>query len=74
MASNVVPFDAIAVLVVEDGQAGFVVVLLEAFNSHADVELGLDGTLLDTFKVVGLGGSAPKKEAQCYSLRNLDLF
>ena len=74
MASNVVPFDAIAVLVVEDGQAGFVVVLLKAFDGHADVEFGLDGAFLDTFKVVGLGGSAPKKEAQCYSLRNLDLF
>ena len=66
VACNVVPFDAIAVLVVEDGQAGFVVVLLEAFNSHADVELGLDGTLLDTFKVVGLGGSAPEKKVTGY--------
>ena len=61
MASNVVPFDAITVLVVEDGQAGFVVVLLEAFDSHADVEFGLNGTLLDAFKVVGLGGSTPEK-------------
>ena len=62
MASNVVPFDAIAVLVVEDGQAGFVVVLLEAFDGDADVEFGIDGTFLDTFKVVGLGGSAPEKK------------
>ena len=59
VAGDVVPGDALGVLVVEDGEAGLVVVLLEALDGHADVELGLDGALLEALVVVGLGEAGP---------------
>lgn len=55
MASGVVPRDAVVVLVVEDRQASFVVVLLQALDRHADVEFSLDRTLFDAFEVIRLG-------------------
>lgn len=55
VAGHVVPGDAVRVLVVEDGQARLVVVFLQALDGHADVELGVDGTLALALQVVGLG-------------------
>jgi len=40
-----VPLDAVLVLVVEDGETGLVVKLLQALYRDADVVLSLDGTL-----------------------------
>ena len=59
MASHIVPGDVIVVLVVEDGQACFVVVLLKTLDGDADVELGGDRTLRDALVVVGLGSTSP---------------
>lgn len=65
VASNVVPGDAVSVLVVHDGEAGLIVVLLKTLDGHADVELGVDGTFLLALEVVGLrlaglSGEAPE--------------
>jgi len=49
-----VPGNTIIVLVVEHGQAGLVVELLETLDGDADVVLSVDGSLLDTFVVVRL--------------------
>ena len=54
MASDIVPGDIVVVLVVEDGQAGLVVELLQAFDGDADVELGRDRTLANALVVVRL--------------------
>ena len=59
MASHIVPGDVIVVLVVEDGQACFVVVLLKTFDGDTDVKLGGDRTLRDALVVVGLGSAIP---------------
>ena len=58
MTSNVVPLDAIAVLVVEHRQAGLVVELLQPLDGDADVVLGLDGPLLDSLVIVRLRNSS----------------
>jgi len=60
-----VPLDAVLVLVVEDGETGLVVKLLQALYRDADVVLSLDGTLLDPLVIVGLrltvlSGGAPE--------------
>jgi len=55
MAGHVMPGNAVVELVVEDGQTGLVVELLEAIHGDADVVVGLDGSFLDTFVVVRLG-------------------
>ena len=60
MTSHVVPGNTIIVLVVEHGQAGLVVELLEALDGDADVVLSIDGSLLDTFVVVWLRLSLPE--------------
>ena len=59
VASHVVPCDAVAVLVVLDGQAGLVVVLLETLDGQADVVLSLDRALADSLVVVGLAAALP---------------
>ena len=59
MTCNVVPGDAVPVLVVEDGETGLVVELLKALDRHTDVELGLDRALGQTLVVVWLSGSTP---------------
>ena len=59
MASNVVPFESILILVVQHCQASFIMVFLKSFNGNADVELRLNGSFLDTLEVVRLGSSRP---------------
>jgi hypothetical protein len=54
VASDIVPSDIVVVLVVEDGQAGLVVELLQAFDGDADVELGRDRALANALVVVRL--------------------
>lgn len=54
MAGHVVPGNALPVLVVEDGETGLVVILLQALDGDADVKLGLDRSFGETLKVVGL--------------------
>ena len=67
VAGHVVPCDTVAVLVVLDGQAGLVVVLLETLDGQADVVLSLDRALADSLVVVGLAAALPAMT------KNLDL-
>ena len=60
VTGHVVPGNTIIVLVVEHGQAGLVVELLETLDGDADVVLSVDGPLLDTFVVVWLRLSLPE--------------
>jgi hypothetical protein len=62
VASNIVPGDIVVVLVVEDGQAGLVVELLQAFDGDADVELGRDRTLANALVVVRLRLAGSKQK------------
>ena len=55
MTGHIMPRNALAVGAVQHGQAGFVVILLEAFNGYSDIELGLNWTLSKTLVIVGLG-------------------
>jgi len=60
-----VPLDAVLVLVVEDGETGLVVKLLQTLYCDANVVLCLDGPLPDTLVIVGLrlivlSGGAPE--------------
>ena len=54
VTGHVVPGHAVAVLVVQHGQAGLVVELLQALDGDADVVLGVDGPVLDALEVVRL--------------------
>ena len=60
MACNVVPDDSIIVFVVEDGQTGLVMELLETLDGDADVVLGINGSLLDSLIVIRLRLSFPE--------------
>jgi len=55
VTSNVVPPDALPVLVVHDGQTGLIMELLKTLHGDPNVIVGLDGSLLDTLVVVRLG-------------------
>ena len=59
VAGHVVPGDLLPLAVVADGQAGLVVVLLQALDGDADVKFGVDRALLDALKVIRLGLTAP---------------
>ena len=61
MACNVVPDDSVIVFVVEDGQTGLVMELLETLDGDADVVLGVDGALLDPLVVIRLRFSLPAR-------------
>ena len=61
MASNIVPCYAIAVFIVLHGEAGLVVVFLEAFDGNSDIKFSIDRTFFDTFKVIGLRSTGPEK-------------
>jgi len=59
VASDVVPRHAVAVeLVVLDGQASLVVILLQSFDRHSDVELSVDLAVLHALVVVRLPASS----------------
>ena len=60
MACNVVPDDSVIVFVVEDGQTGLVMELLQTLDGDADVVLGIDGSLLDSLIVIRLRFSFPE--------------
>ena len=60
MTGHVVPGHAVAVLVIEDGQAGLVVELLQPLDGDADVVLSIDGSLLDSLIVIRLRFSFPE--------------
>ena len=60
VTGHVVPGHAVAVLVVEHGQAGLVVELLEALDGDADVVLSVDGSLLYSLIVIRLRFSFPE--------------
>ena len=55
------PDDSVIVFVVEDGQTGLVMELLETLDGDADVVLGVDGPLLDSLVVVRLGLPFPEE-------------
>ena len=63
VAGDVVPGDAVVVLVVLGGQTRLVVVLLQALDGHANVELGVDGASLATLVIVGLPLTPPLRRA-----------
>ena len=52
------PDHSVIVLVIENGEAGLVVELLQALDGDADVVLGVDGSLLDPLVVVRLRNSS----------------
>ena len=54
------PLDPVVVLVVEHGQAGLVVELLEPLDGDADVVLSIDGSLLYPLIVIRLRFSFPE--------------
>ena len=54
------PGHAVVVLVVEHGQAGLVVELLETLDGDADVVLSIDGSLLYSLIVIRLRLSFPE--------------
>jgi len=65
MTGYVVPGDAVVVFIVEGGQAGLVMELLQPLDSDTDIVLCLDGSLPDALLVVRLGrpclsGCAPE--------------
>ena len=60
MACNVVPDDSVIVFVVEDGQTGLVMELLETLDGDADVVLSIDGSLLYSLIVIRLRFSFPE--------------
>ena len=60
MACNVVPDDSVIVFVVEDGQTGLVMELLETLDGDADVVLSVDRSLLDSLIVIWLRLSFPE--------------
>ena len=62
MACHVVPGDAVAIMIVECGQARFIVKLLQSLDRHSYVKFCLNGSLLQTLKIIGLGHSV--SEAQ----------
>jgi len=73
VTGHVVPDHAVVVLVVEDGQTGLVVELLQALDGDADVVLGIDGSLLDSLIVIRLRFSflsslAPERLARSRSV------
>ena len=74
VASHVVPCDAVAVLVVLDGQAGLVVVLLEALDGQTDVILRLDGALTETLGVVRLAAALPEKAKDYYYMTSIEKY
>jgi hypothetical protein len=55
VTGHVMPLDPIAVLVVQDGEAGLVMELLQPLNGDPDVVVRLDRPLLDPLVVVRLG-------------------
>lgn len=57
MAGNVVPRNAVIVLVVQNSQASLVMVFLKAFDGDTDIKFSLDGTFFETFEVVWLRSS-----------------
>ena len=54
------PDHAVVVLVVEDGQTGLVVELLQPLDGDANVVLSIDGSLLDSLIVIRLRFSFPE--------------
>ena len=54
------PGHAVVVLVVQDGETGLVVELLQALDGDADVVLGINGSLLDSLIVIRLRLSFPE--------------
>ena len=64
VAGGVVPHDAVVVLVVEHGQAGLVVELLEALDRDPDVVGRVDGAFLLALPVVGLRNTEPGDDKQ----------
>ena len=62
MACHVVPSDAISIVIVECGQTRLVMKFLQALNCHSYVKFCLNGSLLQTLKIIGLGHSV--SEAQ----------
>ena len=59
VACHIVPGDAVAIVIVECGQARLIVKLLQALNCHSYVKLCLDRSFLQTFKIVGLRHTVP---------------
>ena len=64
MTGHVVPDHAVVVLVVEDGQTGLVVELLQPLDGYADVVLSIDGALLYSLIVIRLRFSFPASESR----------
>ena len=60
MTGHIVPGHAVTVLVIQDGQTGLVVELLETLDGDADVVLSIDGSLLDSLIVIRLRFSFPE--------------
>ena len=60
VTGHVVPDHAVVVLVVQHGQAGLVVELLETLDGDADVVLSIDGSLLYSLIVIRLRLSFPE--------------
>jgi len=55
VTGHVMPGHSVTVLVIEDGQAGLVMELLQPLDGDADVVLSIDGALLDALIVIRLG-------------------
>ena len=51
------PSDAISIVIVECGQARLVMKFLQALYCHSYVKFCLNGSLLQTFKIIWLGYS-----------------
>jgi len=54
VTGHIMPGHAVVVLVVQDGETGLVVELLQALDGDADVVLGINGSLLDSLIVIRL--------------------
>ena len=64
VTSHVMPGHSVTVLVIEDGQAGLVMELLQPLDGDADVVLSIDGALLDALIVIRLGLPFPASESR----------
>lgn len=77
VAGHVVPRHSVAVLVVQSGQAGFVVVFLPTLDRDPDVVLSFDLAIQDAFKVVRLGltrSAVEKLFEACMIMLNLNVY
>ena len=59
MTCYIMPSDAVAIVIVERGQARLIVELLQTLDCHPYVEFSLNRSLFQTLKIVWLWHSVP---------------